>query len=353
MVLGVSSIALLGTCISLLFDNPAGLKCACWIYVPGVLFLLGLYTVRFLLHPFREHEVRLVDRTEAEALFEAGKYVLQKQHGRHRDAESRKALLTLIESRRAEGAGTWTEYRVLPVEQAAVSLLPVDDLVARAYARLDDLKEYDEKRSDAEKDYFEKREKRLRKSIEAVNKLSSKDKNKKVKKTVAALRAELKMLLETLADYDKNWAIGSEILRALLIVVSFTVPILLLMGIAPALIPPMDPLGFVNWAMLGTAGSLTAVLRKLYLGNKVEVGDTEGKNELYQAIKGAILGFVSAILLYAMLWGGLVQNGAIVPDVTSGTLVNINLSVFWAVMTGFAFEHFFDRVQRDQIWTSN
>ena len=287
-------------------------------------------------------------------MFEAGEYLLQKQNGRPSDAESRKALLALINSRRAEGVGTWTEYRVLPVEQAAVSLLPVNDLVARAYARLDDLKEYDEKRSDAEKDYFSNREKRLRKSIAAVNKLSSTDnKKKKVKRTIAVLRAELKMLLETLADYDKNWAIGSEILRALLIVVAFTVPILLLMGIAPALIPPADPLGFANWAMLGTAGSLTAVLRKLYLGNKVEVGDTEGKNELYQAIKGAILGFVSAVLLYAMLWGRLVQNGAIVPDVTSGTTMNIYLSVFWAVMTGFTFEHFFDKAQRDQVWTSS
>ena len=327
--------------------------CACWIYIPGVLFLLGLYTVRFLLHPFREHEVRLVDRTEAEALFEAGEYLLQKQKGQPSDAENRKALLALIKSRRAEGVSTWTEYKVLPVEQAAVSLLPVVDLVARAYARLDDLKEYDEKRSDAEKDYFSNRENRLRESITAVNKLSSTANEKKVKRTIAALRAELKMLLETLADYDKNWAIGSEILRALLIVVAFTVPILLLMGIAPALIPPSDPLGFANWAMLGTAGSLTAVLRKLYLGNKVEVGDTEGKNELYQAIKGAILGFVSAVLLYAMLWGGLVQKGAIVPDVTSETTMNIYLSVFWAVMTGFTFEHFFDKAQRDQVLASS
>ena len=170
---------------------------------------------------------------------------------------------------------------------------------------------------------------------------------------LSTLRAELRMLLETLADYDKNWATGSEILRALLIVISFTVPIFLLMGIATALIPPPRNLGFINWALFGAAGSLTAVLRQLFLTNKVEVGDTEGKNELYQAIKGAILGLVSGILAYTMLLGGLVSSGAIIPNVTSTDPINIGLSVFWAFMTGFTFENFFDRAQRQQFAQSN
>ena len=160
------------------------------------------------------------------------------------------------------------------------------------------------------------------------------------------LEADLRMLLETLADYDKNWAVGSEMLRALLIVISVTVPIFLLMGIAPLLLPSPSDLGFIHWAMLGAAGSLTAVLRKLYLRNKVDVGETEGKNELYQAIEGAVLGLVSGLLIYTMIIGGLV-SGPIMPDAELTETSDVYLSVFWAFMTGFTFEYFFDRAQRE------
>lgn len=61
------------------------------------------------------------------------------------------------------------------------------------------------------------------------------------------------------------------------------------------------------------------------------------------------MGLLSGILIYTMLWGELVLPGPIVPDVALPTLRNINLSVFWAFMTGFAFESFFDRVQLEQI----
>ena len=344
---------LTAVCLNLIFKNPLGLECACWIYLPGVLFLIGLYMVRLLRHPFRVHEERLVDRTEAEALFDGGRYAIEENRKLYPDNEEHKALSELIECRLSQGPSTWTEYRILPVEQGVVRLLPINDLIARAYVRLDDLKEYNEKKTDAEKEYFSTREERLHTSIEKAKRSISPDNQEKLQEATHTISAELRMLLETLADYDKNWAIGSEILRALLIAISFTVPIFLLMGVAPVLMPQPGNLSFYSWALFGTAGSLTAVLRKLYLYNKVEVGDSEGKNELYQAIKGAILGLVSAVLIYTMLWGQLVPAGPIVPDVTLPDLKNINLSVFWAFMTGFAFESFFDRAQREQIVQQN
>ncbi len=338
-----TGIAFAAICLSLLFENPLQLKCECWLYVLGILFLVGLYMVRLLRHPFRVHEERLVDRTEVEALFKQA------------SPDAGKNLRKLIKCLEHEGPSTWTEYRILPVEQDALKRLSAKDLIAKAHARLDDLKEYDEKRGEEEKEYFNKREKRLHKSIKTLKETSSSDteKVKRRKKAKKALRADLGMLLETLADYDKNWAIGSEILRALLIVISFTIPILLVLGVAPVLMPPRESLGFVNWALLGVAGSLTAVLRKLYLGSKVEVGDTEGKNELYQAIKGAVLGLVSGVLVFAMLSGSIISKGTIVPNVDSLKPNEIYLSVFWAFMAGFAFENFFDKVQREQIGKYN
>lgn len=85
--------------------------------------------------------------------------------------------------------------------------------------RLDDLKEYNEKKTDAEKEYFSTQAKRLDESIKKIERPEDPDNQKKLKEATYALRAELRMLLETLADYDKSWAIGSEILRALLIVI--------------------------------------------------------------------------------------------------------------------------------------
>ncbi|MDE0317861.1 MAG: hypothetical protein OXM61_23525, partial [Candidatus Poribacteria bacterium] len=253
------------------------------------------------------------------------------------------ALQSLICKRRKEGPSTWTEYRVFTVEQAMVKVLPVKDLISRTHAGLDDLKEYNERRSDIEeKRYFEDQAERINQAIDEVE---------KSEETKDNLRAELRMLLEIVAYYDKNWAIGSEILRELLIAIAFTVPIFLFIGIAPTVLPSQDSsgsaLGFVNWAFFGVAGSLTAVLRKLYLGSKVEVGLTEGKNELYQALKGAILGLVSGVMVYAMLKGGFVENGKIVPDVYSNDPKDIGLSIFWAFITGFMFENFFDKAVRE------
>ena len=158
-----SVLILAATCLNLLFKNPLGLKCTCWIYVPGTLLLVGLCMVRLLRHPFRVHEARLVDRTEAEALFDGGKDLLKAaEGGQHSSSNGNKdrdaALRKLIKRRIDDGPSTWTEYRVLPIEQGVVRLLSVEDLIARAYARLDDLREYDEKRTDAEKEYFQKRE---------------------------------------------------------------------------------------------------------------------------------------------------------------------------------------------------
>ena len=343
-----SSLFLVVTCLNLIIGNPLCLTCECWFYLPGFLFLVGLCAVRCLRHSIRVHEARLVDRTEVEALFHWAESV--QDANEETSPAPNDALRELIDFLRTAGPSTWTEYRVLPIEQCALERLHADDLIARANARLEDLREYDEKKTDADKSYFRDRGKRLRKSIDRLRVRKSGPKREKARH---ALRADLSMLLETIAEYDKNWATGSEFLRALLIVISFAIPIFLLMGVAPALLPPVESLGFGNWAFLGVAGSLTAVLRRLYLGNKVEVGLEEGKNVLSQSMKGAILGLVSGILVFLMLRGGLVKPGPVVPDVQSACLDQIYLSVFWAFLAGFAFESVFERVQKEKVGESN
>ncbi len=344
----IPGLLIVAVCLNLLFGNFLALTCECWIYVPGFLFLIGLCAVRYLRHSIGVHEARLVDRTEVEALFQWAESALDTNE--EAPPARRDALRQLIDCLREAGPSTWTEYRVLPVEQGALECLHADDLIARARARLEDLKEYDEKTTDADKSYFRDRGNRLRESIE---KLDGGKSGPDREGAIHALRADLSMLLETIADYDKNWAIGSEILSALLIVISFAIPIFLLMGVTPALLEPEEGLGLGNWALLGVAGALTAVLRKLYLENKVEVGVSEGKNELSQSMKGAILGLVSGILVFLMLRGGLFKPGAVLPDVKSACLDQIYLSVFWAFLAGFAFESVFERVQKEKVGESN
>lgn len=348
-----SALFLAYTCLKFTFQNPFGLESSCWIYVPGILFLFGLYMVRFLRHPFHVHEARLVDRTEVEALLAGANHLLQSADETPHNNHAEKVLHDLIDNKDGKDPSTWTEYRVLSIEQAMVKLLQVEDLIARTFARLEDLKEYNENKTPEEKEYFDKKIKRASKSIKRVQKFQSANDKDKLKKAVKNLRAELRMLLETLADFDKNWAVGSEILRELLIVVSFTIPIFLLMGITPVFVPPLEPMNFFSWALFGAAGSLTAVLRKIYLGNKVEVGFNEGKNELLRAIMGAILGLVSGFLIYMMFKSGIVTGGAILPDVDNANLKAISLSVFWAFMTGFTFEHFFDKAVQEHIGQSD
>lgn len=353
VVLGEALVWVLGPllaaiCLNLVFGNPLSLTGEGWIYPLGFLFLIGLCAVRYLRHSFQVHELRLVDRTEVEALFQWAKPATDAN--KKTPSTTSDALRKLIDCLMEEGPSTWTEYRVLPVEQGALELLHADDLIARAYARIEDLKEYDEKMTDADKSYFEDRGDRLKDSIEKLERVKS---GSARERAIHALRADLSMLLETIADFDKNWAIGSAILSALSIVISLAIPIFLLMGVAPALLEPEESLGLGNWAFLGVAGSLTAVLRKLYLENKVEVGASEGKNELSQSMKGAILGLVSGILVFLMLRGGLFQPGPVLPDVNSACLDQIYLSVFWAFLAGFAFESVFERVQKQKVGESN
>ena len=79
--------------------------------------------------------------------------------------------------------------------------------------------------------------------------------------------------------------------------------------------------------------------------NVIEVGNTEGKKELRNAILGTVLGLVAGILTYAMIKGGVLSAGHIIPNLNENLPSNIGLSILWAVASGFCSEKVFDRMR--------
>ena len=125
------------------------------------------------------------------------------------------------------------------------------------------------------------------------------------------------------------------------------IPVVLALGLVPV-IHPSDPgtLDVMNWVMLGAAGALTGSLLSLHKSDEVDVGHTEGKQEIWRAFSGAALGLVAGALTFGVIAGELI-TGSTVPkvDVTPLGVRDVGLSLIWGVASGFSFERVFERVR--------
>ncbi len=155
------------------------------------------------------------------------------------------------------------------------------------------------------------------------------------------------MLLEHIASYNLSWAEGSAIVRGIIRCGVFAIFPLVAMGLLPILHPEGNGnLGVLNWGLLGVSGSLTAVLLSLRKSDLVEVGNTEGKKELWRAVLSTALGLMAGILFYSMIAGG-IFSGTALPAITSEQmeLKDTALSIFWAIAAGYSFEWVLDCVR--------
>ena len=131
-----------------------------------------------------------------------------------------------------------------------------------------------------------------------------------------------------------------------------TIPLVLVMGLVPVLHPSGNGLlGILNWGLLGVSGALTSTMLALRNSDLVEVGNTEGKKEVWRTVLGTALGFVAGVLTFGIFSGGLL-SGAAIPSVISNNCCNtgltpsdIGLSVVWGVASGLLFERVFERVR--------
>ena len=324
-------------------------SCTCGAYIGFGALLVGLFLDRYLRHKMREHRSRLTDPSEVYLLFCEVDTVEPRLTDpvKPDDNYDKKVQLLKDEVNRLKNLGPegWTEYQVLCLDQMLVDFFKVDDLQAQAQIVLAELGDYAEDSAYRyDKESFQTWKSKI---DEAISKINKNEKATPSERDDAAeeLRANQRALLEHLASYEKNWAEGSTLVRGLMIWVAAAIPILLVMGLVPFLHPAGDgDLGVLNWGFLGIGGSLTAVLLSLRKSDVVEVGNTEGRKELWRALLGGILGFVAGVLIYAMIWGGLLPD-QIVPKFLTHDLKDIGLSILWAVGSGFSFERVFVRMR--------
>ncbi|MHC4539718.1 MAG: hypothetical protein ACYS74_08050 [Planctomycetota bacterium] len=184
----------------------------------------------------------------------------------------------------------------------------------------------------------------------------------------STLRAELKSLRETVAWYDRTWAIGEWMRTCVTYWVSAAVLATVAVGILPIIHSQGNwNLTIAHWAALGISGALLSILLNLHNLDLPELGETEGKQLLQGTVRSIAIGGVAAILLYAALWGEAL-DGKVFPDLPTGgdhvqwqptesleystditvplaetateddafSLRSVGLSIFWAVFAGLS-----------------
>lgn len=329
--------------------------CVCCIYINLALLLAFFLVDRTIRYKMTVHKARLVDHSLVEATMVEVRTVwprLIKPSKRPDPYDDKvKELNDEVERLKDLGNLGWTEYQVLSLNQLLVDFYAVEDLIANTRLNLEELEEYAEDstiRYDREKYYDLKKhiDVAMEKIEEEMDKTENTDEEKR-DDAAKLLRAELSTLLERVADHKQNWTMGSKLLGALWLFGTVSVAILLLMGLLPILHPGIEEkyLSIFNWGMFGICGAISAVLLNLRKSNIVEVGNTEGKKELRNAILGAALGLVAGILAYSMFKGGLFQSGIIVPDLETPEMADVYLSIIWGIASGFSFEKIFDRMR--------
>lgn len=331
----------------------------CLSYVGIGFALAGIIVDRIIRHDTRLHKLRLEDISVVKSIIIDAKTIDSKNSSpgiRLEDFEEKKKQLSEEVSRLIDLTEQgWTEYQILPIQKMIVDFRCNDELITSAQSTLADLQEYAEDSSyQYDKEYYTSWKQRIDEAKKLINKPKN-DRNEHENNpenhsggdiSSYKLRSELKALIEHVTDYTFRWNVGSGLTKSLTICSAATIPLLIVSGIIPVLHPiapePVD-LGFLSWGLLGTSGSLTAVILGLRSSDLVEVGSTDGKKEIWRAIIGSTLGFVSGILTYSFLDGGLISAGAAVPDMENPEISDISLMVLWAIGAGFSFEKIFDR----------
>jgi hypothetical protein len=322
-----------------------------WTYVALGVLLTTVISLCLLRHEFALHEARLEDPSVVEAMIVEAETVeprLKEPVKPDNYDKKEEALQQEVRNLKEIGDKAWTEYQVLSLSQMLVDFLQVDDLIATAQLSLTELEDYAEdsaRRYDWEQCYnWQQKVGDAIGKIEQIDDVKDADYDVNRDKAAESLQAELRMLLEHIASYNMSWAEGSVIVRGIIRCVVLTLFPLLGMGLLPLVHPASENhiLNVLNWSMLGVSGAITAVLLSLRKSDVVEVGNTEGKKELWHAILGVGLGLVAGVLGYSLIASNMLPAGGLIPDVESKDLVQIALSIAWAVTSGFCFERILD-----------
>ena len=360
MVVGVIYLARVSLC--LLIVPQARLSSFPATYLALVGFLSGLICYFIAAHILRVHKERLVDRSEVESIIQEARRV-EKEEWRVETTPNfkEKSAWLKIEADRLSfefGPKGWTEYQVLTLETLLIDFLSIQDLKARSRSYLVELREYaDGDAFSYNVELYYEWKKLIEADIQEIENAESGMNGKEGKEPQQewpgeeSLRANLRSLLEHIADYELKWAKGTTIVSGIRICSSAAVVVFLIMGILPILdcalyCPAIHvSIGIPNWGFLGVAGAMASVLLGLRKSDEVEVGDMGGKRELWRAVLGAPLGLLAGVLTFAVLQGKLFESGSLVPDLSEPNWSNASRSIVWGVVAGLGLEKIFERVR--------
>lgn len=352
-------------CLSFLIDALQPPSCSCYFYFAGLTLISGVVLDRMLRHPRRVHEERIQDRSEIEALIVECLGVTERwiefgnnQYERPKNHPHLKSRILLeVDRLTAAGPQSWTEYEVLSLSQNLVAFLTPGEVIAQSRSMLAEIEDYandsayryEMRNLDRIRDQIESGIQRIQKHRDDQQDLTGANNNPSndvaIDDSADELRAALVDLYEHLAGYQREWAHGSALIRALVTCGSTSVLMLTAMGTLPwYYFQVRMPLEMYNWALLGAAGSITSLLLSYYKYRIVEIGNTEGKQELLRAALAATLGTIAGLITYAIAWFGVI-DGPIIPVVYSPDPKHIAGSIAAAIGAGFVFESVFERLK--------
>ena len=316
--------------------------------------MVGLVLERFLRHKPRVHKAQVVDRSEVQArIQEARNLPPRRPVPEDAPPDHPTDFAQLRENVNAEvqrllsiGPEAWTKYQVLTLERLLIDFLPIHDLKARATATLAELEDYAEGAAWA---YDSRLYDRLKTTIDAHIEETDNAQIAEQDALAEKLRANLRSLLEHVANYESNWAEGKTIVHGIRFCGTAAVFVFIILGLLGLLLPDnatcsSASLRILSWGFLGSAGALTSALNGLRDSSEVEVGNTRGFQVLWRTALGAPLGFVAGILAFSSLAGGLF-TGSTIPNLTNPGTSEFYLSIAWAVVAGMGFQSMFQRVR--------
>ena len=310
-------------------------------YVALTLLPAGMLAFLYGKNPRRLIKRRTVDKGELESLYsEVERYHRVEPPDEFKIAEQEVKKLQKMQEDKTE----LMELDVLGLRSALVDLYSEKELIAKAEYELELLDEFIITKKEKEK-YGEWKE-RL-KNAKKGNGVSEDRVNQEEEgkdKDSDALRAVLRALREKVAWYEQTWAEGSVILTGVSYWASLTMFAVLLIGLLPLVHSQgNDELIILHWIAFGFVGGLLSVLVNIKNQDVAEVGDTDGKQVMQQALLSIGIGSMTAVLLYAALSGGLVE-GKMFPrfsdEVEQSLNVHNGLSIFWGIFAGFSLEIF-------------
>lgn len=360
---------------------------------PALAYILILATIPlFILHAQktikpRTHESRLMDPSEVSQILSDAEYYLAKTKSKSKRREytqkpkekqsqvisytkdvekyERWQLHKEVERLKNLGPHGWTEYEVAILEKKLVEFLDVFDLMETANSYISELNDYQQDvRYRYEWNKLAEEGVEVRNLIEEIEGIVLKEKTEGdsvetelstnsgcLEENVKKLKAKIYSLIDHTTWYSFFWSKGSTLIHSLVVYGALIASALLVLGIYPLLFCfcGNPEIKIYHWAFLGTSGAIAASFQKIRQQYAVDIGESEGKQEIKLAIFGAILGPVAGVLIYGMISGGLL-NGELFPLIPpdlgkESYYVTAGKSIFWAFAAGYSFEKVFDNVR--------